>query len=79
MIEVPCGKVQGHGEYCSHDRMCEICRELIRCNATFVYKDKPKLMSADDVYKKWGIGGLMGYCALKPETCEVIKFEESET
>ena len=78
MIEVPCGKVQGHGEYCSHDRMCEICRELIRCNATVVYKDKPNVMSADDVFKKWGIAGLIGVGAWKLAEFEPIKFEEDK-
>lgn len=65
----------GHGLNCHHAMLCETCKELIRCNANFVYVPPPQHLTIDDVYAKWGIAGVMGFCALQPAEFEQVKFE----
>ena len=28
-IDIPCGKNQGHGEFCCKERMCDQCSEIL--------------------------------------------------
>lgn len=79
MIQVPCGSVQGHGEYCSEGRLCEVCEELIRCNANFTYVKK-EILTKDEVYKRYGIAGLLGFEAVsKMELPEIdFKYEDKK-
>lgn len=79
-LQVPCGSIQGFGEYCTHGRLCEVCEELLRCNANVEIIPEPKKMTederADEIYKKHGIAGLLGYGAAKMADWTPIEYDK---
>jgi hypothetical protein len=77
-VEIPCGRVLGHGEYCSEGHLCEYCEELIRCNAN-VRITITEHLTVDEIRERYGMAGLLGLAAARKMRIKKIHFDKRAT